>query len=70
MTDRHIENVSGPLYVNNQCIYCGLCVEFAPGNFKKHQLEEYAYVFKQPETPEELLQCEEARTECPYDAIK
>ena len=60
---------TGRFVVNDQCIYCGLCAEVAPMNFRKQAGEEYAVVQRQPQTEQELLQCEEALRDCPYAAI-
>ena len=63
------ENVHGVFYVDDQCIYCGLCVEVAPGCFKQHPITENAFVYRQPTTAEELEACRKAAEGCPYDAI-
>ena len=62
-------SVDGPVYVDTQCIYCGLCVEFAPSIFRKVAGEEYATVYQQPSTPEEISACAEAIEGCPYGCI-
>ena len=67
--DRNEENVVGKFYVDSQCIDCDLCRETAPNNFTRADDEGYSYVFKQPETPEEVAACEEAMQGCPVEAI-
>lgn len=59
-TKKHKLNVSGKYYVDCEtCLDHKLCIEEAPNNFKLD--DDYcAYVFKQPETPEEEAQCNEA----------
>jgi ferredoxin len=62
------ENVPGKYYVGESCIASDFCVAVAPYNFRMHD-RGYAYVFKQPETPEEERQCREALAGCPVCAI-
>jgi ferredoxin len=63
------ENTAGPFYVDHECIDCDLCREVAPENFERNEDEGYSYVYKQPETDEEIAQCEEALESCPVEAI-
>ena len=67
--DRVPENVGGIYYVDSSCIDCDVCRDTAPENFKRSDAESYSFVFKQPETEEERLACEEALTCCPVEAI-
>lgn len=67
--NKHTENVDGQFYVDDQCIDCDLCRETAPANFTRHNEGGYSYVYKQPTTPEEVAQCEEAMQGCPVEAI-
>jgi len=67
--DRNPENVKGKIYVDSQCIDCDLCRETAPANFTRDADEGYSYVFKQPETDEELELCLEVVEGCPVEAI-
>ncbi|MCS7182319.1 MAG: ferredoxin [Thermoanaerobaculum sp.] len=62
-------NVPGKWYVDTSCIDCDVCRTTAPNNFRANEDEGYSYVFKQPETPEEEAQCEEAKASCPVEAI-
>jgi ferredoxin len=41
----------------------------APDNFRANEDEGYSYVFKQPQTPEEIELSEQAKEECPVEAI-
>ena len=66
---RHPENVPGKFYVDTQCIYCGFCDETAPTVFRKHADGEYAFVFHQPTTSEELRLVTESVAACPTAAI-
>lgn len=63
------QNTVGKFYVDRQCIDCNLCRDTAPNNFKQHEEGGYSFVFKQPETPEETAQCQEAMEACPVEAI-
>jgi ferredoxin len=69
LADRVPENVKGQYYVDRSCIYCDLCVQFAPNNFKEINEMGWAAVFKQPETPEEAKACREAKESCPTESI-
>ena len=63
------ENIKGKFYVDKSCIYCDLCVEIAPKNFKEINEMGWAAVFKQPENPEEEKACKDAMESCPTDSI-
>ena len=74
--DRVVQNIPGKLYVDGQCIYCGLCDEIAPTVFRAHEVEDelsvynaWAYVYHQPETPDDLKQVMEAVAGCPTESI-
>ena len=67
--DKWAENVEGKFYVDEQCIDCDLCRETAPDNFTSEIDGGYSYVYKQPESDEELELCVEAMEGCPVDAI-
>ena len=66
---RNPENVTGKYYVDNTCIDCDQCRNTAPNSFKRQDDGHYSYVFKQPKTPEEIAQAEEAQISCPSDSI-
>jgi ferredoxin len=70
MPDRLPENVPGPFYVNSECIGCGLCVSTAEAHFKMTDDDSVAFVFRQPDNEAETALCEEAREDCPTDAIE
>lgn len=72
MADKNLkspENVPGKYYVDSTCIDCDMCRNIAPATFTRHDEGGYSYVFKQPETPEEIAQAEEARISCPTETI-
>lgn len=59
----------GRFYVDGQCIDCDLCRQSAAGMFDRNDAEGFSFVIRQPETDEELEQCQEALEECPVEAI-
>lgn len=63
------DNVAGPWYVDKSCILCSLCSDLAPRNFRESRDGDHDVVYKQPETPEELAQSEQAKAQCPVEAI-
>ncbi len=63
------QNVPGPYYVDEDCIDCNLCSEIAPDNFTVHADEGHDYVYKQPDSGDELALCQEALDNCPVEAI-
>ena len=62
-------NVPGRFYVDDMCLDHDLCSCIAPKNFRRDHEQANFYVFKQPETPEELAQCLDAVEGCPVCAI-
>ncbi len=67
--DRVLENVPGKYYVDAQCIDCDVCRVTAPFNFQRSEARGYSFVIRQPESPEENAQCQEAMDSCPVEAI-
>ena len=63
------ENNPGKFFVDVNCIDCDVCRETAPNNFTQQADKGYSYVYKQPATPEEEAQCQEALESCPVEAI-
>ena len=57
--DRYPLNVPGKYYIDAQCTDCDLCRECAPSCITRDDRFGHSYVFKQPETEEEiaLVQC-------------
>lgn len=66
---KSIENVPGKFYVDSTCIDCGMCPEIAPSIFKRFDEGGYSVVFCQPQTAEEIILANEARSECPTESI-
>lgn len=67
--DKWDDNTSGEWFVDKTCILCSLCVQLAPNNFRESDAGDHDTVYKQPENGEERSQCDEARTQCPVEAI-
>jgi ferredoxin len=63
------QNVNGKFYVDEQCIDCDLCRETAPAFFGRYDKGSYSYVTRQPATAADLSLCEEAKANCPVEAI-
>ena len=62
-------NVSGMFYVDEQCIDCDLCREMAPDFFTRNDDGGYSYVYRQPESADDIDLCQEALEGCPVEAI-
>jgi ferredoxin len=62
-------NVPGKYYVDDQCIACDACVVEAPDFFTMNDDDGHAYVMKQPQSPQELEDAENALACCPVAAI-
>ena len=69
IADKLPENVPGKYYVDDGCIDCDVCRDTAPRNFTRNDENGYSYVYRQPETPEEIALCEESLLACPVEAI-
>lgn len=63
------DNVPGRFYVDRECIDCDVCRDTSPANFTRNEENGYSYVWKQPETEEEIELCEQALEACPVEAI-
>lgn len=69
LDERYEDNVPGKYYVDKQCIFCSLCVEIAPENFKEAEDGEHDIVYKQPDNEEEEAKVREAMENCPVECI-
>ena len=69
LRDKLPENTPGKFFVDRQCIDCDVCRDTSPSNLCRNDQNGYSYVYKQPETPEEITRCEEAFMACPVEAI-
>lgn len=54
---------------NDTCIDCDLCRGMAPHLFASDDDEGMSYVRRQPATPEEVAEAEEALEACPSESI-
>ena len=63
------QNAPGKFYVDDTCIYCDLCVEIVPAVYAEHNEQGWAYVLRQPQTPEEARLAIEAADSCPTESI-
>jgi ferredoxin len=63
------DNVAGRWYVDKTCILCSLCSDLAPKNFRESKDADHDVVYKQPATDEEFAQSEQAKLQCPVEAI-
>jgi len=68
-TDRYPRNTPGKYYVDGQCTDCDLCRQCAPNNIRRDDEQGCSYVYRQPETPEEIAGCEEGVFGCPTEAV-
>ena len=69
LKDKLRDNTPGKFYVDRQCIDCDVCRDTSPSNFRRNDDNGYSYVYKQPESPEEIELCNEAFDACPVEAI-
>ncbi|KXU38077.1 ferredoxin [Cephaloticoccus primus] len=67
--DKWENNVAGAFYVDQQCIDCDLCRETAPDFFNRFDEGGYSFVYKQPESEDDISLCMEALEGCPVEAI-
>lgn len=68
-THKWTVNVTGKFYVDEQCIDCDLCRETAPDFFDRNDEGSHSFVKKQPASAAEIEICQEAKNNCPVDAI-
>ena len=68
--NRHLENVEGRFWIcQDTCCACVACFVEAPDNIKFDERLGMSYVFKQPETVEEIEAIREAIRFCPVEAV-
>lgn len=67
---RYPLNIPGRFYVDDQCTDCDLCRECAPNNIRRDDRYGQSYVFKQPETDEEVAAVMEGVDGCPTNAVR
>lgn len=64
------ENANGPLYVNDKCINCSACNQFAPSVFSRSDKRTAHIVHHQPSDEQELEEARAALRACPVAAIR
>jgi ferredoxin len=69
IANKYPDNIGGRFFVDSTCIDCDACREQAPNHFTRNDDGGYSFVFKQPKTPEEEQDCQEAMEGCPVEAI-
>jgi ferredoxin len=66
---RFKENILGKYYVDDSCIACDACCVEAPKLFAMNDNDGHAFVMKQPVSPDDFVDAENARAACPVEAI-
>ncbi len=70
LPEKYPENVPGQWSVMDNCFACLACVDIAPQVFGLNfNNGGYAYVYRQPETPEDEAECRAAQKACDHHAI-
>ena len=68
---KHPQNAEGKFWIDQEvCVACSTCFGEAPNNIKLDDARGTSYVYKQPETDEELHAVREAVELCPVEAPK
>ena len=68
---KHPQNAEGKYWIDqNLCVACQVCIGEAPNNIRFDSDAGKSYVFKQPESAEELHALSEAIILCPVEAPK
>jgi ferredoxin len=76
--DKFNDNVGGvtvisgkkySFFVDRECIFCHVCSQAAPDNFKESKQGDHDIVYKQPKNEIELEECFDAMDQCPVFAI-
>jgi len=63
-------NAEGILYVNDRCINCAACSNFAPATFKRSTSAAHHIVSQQPTAIDEIQNARAALEACPVSAIR
>ncbi len=67
--NKHPQNAEGKFWIDQEiCVACQVCTGEAPENIRFDAAAGKSYVFKQPETDEELYSIREAVVLCPVEA--
>lgn len=66
---KHPHNAEGEFWIEQDlCVACQVCIGEAPNNIKFDEAAGKSYVYKQPETPEDIHALREAVILCPVEA--
>ena len=63
-------NAAGKYYTTEECDGCAYCASVAPENFDYEKATNTYFVARQPEDLEEEEFVQEAKDDCPVDAIR
>jgi ferredoxin len=69
LLDRLARNQPGPFYVDSSCIDCDICRSHAPAFFSRDDETGLSFVHRQPVTPTEIAEADEALSSCPSESI-
>ena len=68
---KHPQNALGKYWIDQDvCVACAVCYAEAPNNIRFDDNRGASYVYKQPETDEELAAVTEAVSMCPVEAVR
>mmetsp|Transcript_405 Transcript_405/g.1115 ORF Transcript_405/g.1115 Transcript_405/m.1115 type:complete len:423 (-) Transcript_405:1073-2341(-) len=68
--ERLEENARGVVYVNDRCINCAACSNFAPETFSRSPADTAHVVHQQPSSEEQVRNARAALSACPVAAIR
>ncbi len=63
------QNLRGRFYVDESCVYCGLCDAIVPTVFQYFKEGGWAVFFHQPKSEAELAAADECVDACPTESI-
>jgi ferredoxin len=69
LIDRLVSNAPGAFYVDSSCIDCDICRTNAPAFFRRDDELGFSIVHRQPVTPQEIAEAQEAVEGCPSNSI-
>lgn len=69
LAHRLAQNIPGRFYVDDSCTDCDLCRSLAPAFFIRDPETGSSVVHRQPVTPEEVTEAQEAFESCPSNSI-
>lgn len=69
LNDKNPLNVIGRFYNDLSCIDCGMCPDLAPRLFRRDDEEGFSYVYRQPESEDEVELALQAMEACPTESI-